>query len=115
MTPLPNPSTDAQKKYNRHHKSTRRLVECAYGIWKERFPCLNHMRLDPEFAAKVVMATATFHNFASLEDAMWEEANGGDDEQGGAGNEGNESDELDAFVNDPSARGRQNTLINYYL
>ncbi|XP_021958890.1 putative nuclease HARBI1 [Folsomia candida] len=57
-------------RYNRAHKGTRRLVECAYGIVKERFPCLNYMRLRPIVAAKVVMTCITSHNIASRDDFL---------------------------------------------
>lgn len=31
---------------------------------KEKFPCLNYLRLNPVFAGKVVVACAIFHNIA---------------------------------------------------
>ncbi|CAG7832733.1 unnamed protein product [Allacma fusca] len=43
-----NPNNEAERRFNKHHKKTRRLIECAYGILKERFPCLNHLRLQPK-------------------------------------------------------------------
>jgi hypothetical protein len=55
-------------RYNRSHKSTRRIVENAYGILKERFPCLNYMRLNPTYAGKVIMTCATLHNIATKDD-----------------------------------------------
>ena len=51
-------------RYNRTHKSTRRFVECSIGIVKERFPVLNHMRVDPEMAGKVFLACVALHNVA---------------------------------------------------
>ena len=52
-------STD---RFLRAHKSTRRIVENAFSVWKELFPCLNYLRMEPLHAAKVIMATAVLHN-----------------------------------------------------
>lgn len=70
MTPIVDATNSPETiRYNRAHKGTR-LVECAYGIVKERFPCLNYMRLRPIVAAKVVMTCITFHNIASRDDFL---------------------------------------------
>lgn len=46
MPPLRNdPRDEAERVYNIRHKSTRRIVECALGILKEKFPCLNRLRV----------------------------------------------------------------------
>jgi len=66
-----NGSTVAEVTFNRSHKTTRRVIENAFGILKERFPCLNHLRVCPTFAGKIIMACATFHNIASKEDFEW--------------------------------------------
>jgi len=63
-----NPESRSEQTYNVKHKSTRRLIECAYGIMKERFPCLNHLRLSPVRACKTVIACAVLHNIATLDD-----------------------------------------------
>jgi hypothetical protein len=69
MTPHNHNADDAAEvRYNVAHKRTRRLVENAFGILKERFPCLNMMRLNPRFAGRVVMACATLHNITTKED-----------------------------------------------
>lgn len=49
---------------NRAHKQTRRIVECSIGILKERFPCLNHLRVKPRKAGKIILACITLHNIA---------------------------------------------------
>lgn len=59
-----NPNNEAEEVFNRHHKKTRRIIENSFGILKERFPCLNYLRLRPEFAGKVVIVCATLHNIA---------------------------------------------------
>ena len=50
------------ERFLRAHKSTRRIVENAFSVWKERFPCLNYLRLEPIQAAMVILATAILHN-----------------------------------------------------
>ena len=62
----PNPSK-AVENFNRSHKKTRRLIENAFGILKERFQCLKYMRVDPTLAGKVFMACCVLHNIL-LED-----------------------------------------------
>lgn len=48
MTPLHNnPNSDGERRYNRRLKATRQTIECAYGILKEKFPWLNHLRVNP--------------------------------------------------------------------
>lgn len=63
LTPIcRNVNADALAVYLRKHKSTRRLVECALGVLKERFPCLNHMRAEVCLAAKIILACMALHN-----------------------------------------------------
>ncbi len=69
VTPLNrNPNNNNEVAYNRNHKSTRRIIECSYGILKQRFPCLNYLRLEPISAGKVVMACSVLHNVATKDD-----------------------------------------------
>lgn len=68
MTPLLHPNTDAERRYNRAHRSTRVVVEQAIGRWKRRFHILhleNRMR-TPEAVCRVIAATAVLHNIALL-------------------------------------------------
>ena len=80
----------AEQRFNVAHKSTRRIIECAYGILKERFPCLNYLRVAPNYAAKIVMACATLHNLASVDDFMIEEGDAGDEDGANESSNGNE-------------------------
>lgn len=65
MTPLHHdPYNPGERRYNRRLKETRRLIECALGILKEKFPCLNHLRVKPRLAANVVKCCTALCNIA---------------------------------------------------
>lgn len=52
------------RRFNRAHKSTRRLIENAIGILKEKFPCLNRLRVNPVFAAEIFKCCVTLCNLS---------------------------------------------------
>ena len=66
MTPVMNPMTRAEGRYNRAHRTTRCVVERAFGVWKSRFRCLHKsggcLMFKPEYVVKIVVATAILHN-----------------------------------------------------
>lgn len=64
MTPIEQGGVPAAgiRRYLRRHKSTRSVVECSLGILKEKFPCLNQLRLHPRVAAHVFLSCITIHN-----------------------------------------------------
>lgn len=65
MTPLGNPITDPEKRYNYAHKRTRVLIENTFGRWKRRFPMLTFPnRRDLANVAIDIRATAILHNIA---------------------------------------------------
>lgn len=65
ITPLVrNPNDPAEIRFIRAHKQTRRVIEQAFGILKQKFPCLNHLRVKPAFAARVVTCCVALCNFA---------------------------------------------------
>lgn len=65
-----NPNDAVEQRYNRAHKQTRRLVENSIGICKERFPCLNYLRLSPQRASVVIICCAVLHNIACTYDEV---------------------------------------------
>lgn len=55
------------RSYLERHRKTRFIVECSIGIWKEQFPCLNHLRIrDPVRISNLIYATATLHNMQNF-------------------------------------------------
>lgn len=57
---------EANRRFLRAHKSTRRLIENAIGTLKEKFPCLNYLRLKPYVACEVFNCCVTLCNFSRL-------------------------------------------------
>lgn len=39
-------------------------MECALGVLKEKFPCLNHLRLNPTYACRVVSCCVALCNLS---------------------------------------------------
>lgn len=65
MTPIERPGVNAVglQRYLSRHKRTRRLVECALGGLKEKFPCLLRLRLkSPEACCKAILACIVLYN-----------------------------------------------------
>lgn len=53
----------AKRLYLQRHRRTRFVVECAIGVWKEQFPCLNQFRIRaPHRIANAIYTAATLHN-----------------------------------------------------
>ena len=64
LTPLSNPHTESEHRYNTAHKKTRNKIECA-GVWKKRFPILSvPIRVNLSAVPQIVVATAVLHNIA---------------------------------------------------
>lgn len=68
ITPIRNPATEQEKKFNRVQISTRNTVERKYGVWKKRFPCLVFgLRCKIETTMAVIVACAVLHNICRLQ------------------------------------------------
>lgn len=68
IPPIANPQTAQERAFNRAHRSTRRLIECAYGVLKESFQCLKKLRVDtPALACDVIRAVAVIHNLRTAD------------------------------------------------
>ncbi|XP_041924201.1 putative nuclease HARBI1 [Alosa sapidissima] len=60
LTPVLQPTTPAEQRYNAAHASTRSIVERAIGVWKQRFQRFlkRFLQLKPEKCCSVIVATA---------------------------------------------------------
>lgn len=56
------PGNEAELRFLRAHKRTRRIIECVFGMLKEMFPVLNYMRLQPEDVSVIATACAILYN-----------------------------------------------------
>ncbi|KAA0722992.1 hypothetical protein E1301_Tti023401 [Triplophysa tibetana] len=64
FTPYLHPVRPEQQRYNQAHMLTRGLIERMFGVWKNRFQCLqNTLRFEPRRCCIVIIATALLHNF----------------------------------------------------
>lgn len=57
------PPLSNNRRFLNAHKSTRRVVENAIGILKEKFPVLNYLRVSPEMASNVFNCAVTLQFF----------------------------------------------------
>ncbi|KAG5867265.1 hypothetical protein JTB14_029019 [Gonioctena quinquepunctata] len=106
FTNYDDPMNPAQTAFNRAHKQTRRIIENAFGVLKEKFPCLNHLRVDPVFAANIVKCCATLCNITKTNEDHVELY--GDDDEG---------DENNPVNNEPppiAAQARIQQFIDYF-
>lgn len=64
LTPLHQPTTPAERRYNRAHIVTRSTVERMFGQWKRRFPGLKYgLRVKLPTVPRLIVAAAVLHNF----------------------------------------------------
>lgn len=113
ITPIVTDCNDeANVRFLRAHKGTRRVIENAIGILKEKFPCLNYLRLEPKLACEVFNCCVTLCNFARCpeEDAV----NNFSDE--GETNDGNDLDIFhhDEDVSEKGGKIRFQRLLTYF-
>lgn len=103
VPPLLNPNTPAEERFNVAHKRTRRLIENAFGILKERFACLHQgLRVQPMYACEIIKACCTLHNICGEadNDAVFEEIV-----------------DADIVLNDANQQGldRRANLVNHFV
>lgn len=91
FTPLREPNTAKERRYNSVHAKTRNLIERTFGIWKRRFGVLNKcLRTKLPTAKRIITACAILHNIARLnniplegEDELQFEENANENNEGG--------------------------------
>ena len=65
LTPLLNPQTPAELRYNASHAKARNIVERTFGVWKRRFPCLSRgMGNKLATVCNIITSCAVLHNIA---------------------------------------------------
>merc|ERR1712071_364876 len=65
ITPYNNPQSPPEERFNRAHKTTRCVIQRAFGILKRRFHCLHtELRLQPGPASRVIAACCVLHNIS---------------------------------------------------
>ena len=65
LTPVLNPRTQAEQRYNSAHIRTRNIIERLFGVWKCRFPILSTgMKVQMRTIQAIIVATAVLHNIA---------------------------------------------------
>lgn len=63
MTPLLNPITHVEQRYNESQIRTRNSIERLFGVWKRRFPILAYgCRLHLSTTLQIIVATAVVYN-----------------------------------------------------
>ncbi|KAJ1118572.1 hypothetical protein NDU88_006763 [Pleurodeles waltl] len=68
LTPVRNPRTGAENRYNNVHGRTRRIVERTFSLLKARFRCLHptggSLWYSPEKVCRIVVVWCMLHNLA---------------------------------------------------
>lgn len=65
MTPVSNPRTAPEERYNKVQIKSRNSVERLFGVWKRRFPCLQiGLATKLSSTANIIVACAVLHNIA---------------------------------------------------
>lgn len=75
LTPVPCPSTHAERSYNRAHSSTRRRARQAFGMIRHRFQCTaRELRSNPKTSCAVILSCFALHNFVLQRQGPQEDA-----------------------------------------
>ncbi|KAJ1109612.1 hypothetical protein NDU88_006972 [Pleurodeles waltl] len=68
LTPVRNPRTRAEERYNEAHGPTRRITERTFGLLKARFRCLHltggSLYYSPKKVCQIIVACCILHNLA---------------------------------------------------
>ncbi|KAJ1136558.1 hypothetical protein NDU88_002973 [Pleurodeles waltl] len=68
LTPVRNPRTRAEERYNEAHGRTRRVIERTFGLLKARFRCLHmtggSLMYSPKKVCHIIVACCMLHNLA---------------------------------------------------
>lgn len=74
LTPLTNPQTAPERKYQRAHITTRNSAERLFGVAKRRFPSLAlGLQIDIDDVLIVIVACFLLHNVAIVSNDSYEQ------------------------------------------
>ena len=66
LTPVLNPTGEAEGRYNRAHKSSRQVIERCFGLAKHRFRCIyrsaGELMYEPRKCCDIIVACAVLYN-----------------------------------------------------
>lgn len=65
LTPILEPESRKELKYNKAHKSARNVIERNFGYLKSRFRCMSQHRTlhySPKVAANIILSCVILHN-----------------------------------------------------
>lgn len=76
MIPITNPTTNPEMQFNKSLSSTRMKIECAFGILKRRFACLDKkLATKLETSIAIIVSCFVLHNYAIKHRDNWEYIN----------------------------------------
>ena len=116
VTPILRPITAQERRYNRSHRRTRQLIECAIGVLK-RFRCLLlPQHLHPTFVGEIVRCCAVLHNLILGPDeaAMFEEDENWRPDQFLESSDEEDGDDDDAGDDDEGVDFRRRQLLRLF-
>ncbi|KAJ1110437.1 hypothetical protein NDU88_007788 [Pleurodeles waltl] len=68
LTPVRNPRTKVEERYNEAHGRTRRIIECTFGLLKDRLRCLHltggSLYYSRKKVCQIIVACCMLHNLA---------------------------------------------------
>ncbi|KAJ1215280.1 hypothetical protein NDU88_002889 [Pleurodeles waltl] len=82
LTPVRNPRSRAEERYNEAHGRTRRVIERTFGLLKARFRCLHmtggYLFYSPKKVCQIIVACCMLHNFALVQQVPFLQEDGPD-------------------------------------
>ncbi|XP_022126028.2 putative nuclease HARBI1 [Pieris rapae] len=71
LTPILNPTTESERRYNDSHAKTRTAIERTFEVWKRRFPVLGlTLRVSLPVIHSIITATAVLHNICIINNVV---------------------------------------------